>query len=332
MNLPCVLIKDLLPLYAEQMTGEETNALVREHLEGCPACREALNGLEKPEITPAESLQAMQKLKKSLRARRWRTAALAALIVFLPLFTFFARSTVKQYLPYSEGLVTVEGVKPYDPSEPFPGSGGFTGYGVRDDEYQAEALYLSYAARVNGIQQEMVQDIDSGEWTLFIMAYSWPSVEYLIDDTIERPNLHIGAPPAPGPDQRGTSVIAPAPDRVIYGFGSDQVLLYGGPKNGGMEILPRLVLGYYLLIALAMAAVLGLLALLLRRKKAGPILRQLFLVPVSWVLGHLLVKGLVTVSFDAQWDFLMIFIAAAASYALLSLVLQMLRQWKKDRE
>lgn len=332
MNLPCGLIKDLLPLYAEQMTGEETNALVREHLESCTECRAALEELKKPEPAPAESLQPMKKLKKHLRTRRWQAAALAALVVFLPLFTFFARSVVKEYLPYSEGLVTVEGVGPYDPAEPFPGSGGVTGFGVRLDEFQKEALYLSCDSRIMGFQYEMSEDPSTGERTLFILAYTWPGVEYLIDDTAEQPKLHIGAFPAPKPDERRTSVICPVPDRVIYGFGSDQVLLYGEAMNGGVEILPRLVLGYYLLIASALAVILGISSLFLRRKKAGPILRQIFLVPVSWISGHCLVKGFVTVSFDAQWDCLMILIAAAASYALLSLAWQTLRQWKKDRE
>ena len=331
MNLPCGLIKDLLPLYAEQMTGEETNVLVKAHLESCADCREALNRLDQPEPAPAESVQAMQKLKKNLRTRRWRAAALAALVVFLPLFTFFARSVVKEYLPYSQGLVTVEGVEPYDPAQPFQGSGSVTGFGVRTDVYQERALFLRQDARIQGCQYEMVEDPDTGEQTLFILAYTWPSMEYLIDDTIERPNLHIGAPSRPDPDERSTSVICPAPDRVIYGFGGDQVLLYGEPMHGGVEILPRLALSYYLLIALALAIALGISALLLRRKKAGPVLRQVFLVPVSWILGHVLVKGFTTVSFDMQWDCLMILIAAAAVYALLSLAWQALAQWKKDR-
>ena len=331
MNLPCGLIKDLLPLYAEQMTGEETTVLVKEHLERCAHCREALNRLDQPESAPAESVQAMQKLKKSLRTRRWRAAALAALAVFLPLFTFFARSVVKEYLPYSQGLVTVEGVRSFDPDLGLQGSGSVTGFGVRTDAYQESALYLSHDSRIQGCQYEMVEDPDTGERTLFILAYTWPSVEYLIDDTVGRPNLHIGAPQTPDPDKRSTSVICPAPDRVIYGFGGDQVLLYGEAMNGGVEILPRLVLGYYLLIALALAIVLGISALLLRRKKAGPVLRQIFLVPVSWILGQFLVKGFITVSFDIPWDCLMILISAVASYAMLSLAWQALLQWKKDR-
>ena len=311
MKLSCGIVRDLLPLYAEQMTGEETNAAVREHLEGCPACSQALKELEKTVPAATENVQAMQKLKKGLRVRRWRAAALA---VFLPLYALSARSVVKEYLPYSEGLVTVEG--------------------VRLNEDQEEVLYLSYDSRVNGLRYEMAEDADTGERTLFIMGYGYASTELMIVQDLEtgEQTLRIATVRETAPDQRHESVTYPVPDRVIYGFGGDQVLLYGEPMNGGMEILPRLVLGYYLMIALALSAVLGVPALFLRRKTVGPILRQLFFAPVAYILGHLLIKGFVTVSFDATWELLQILIAAAASYGLLGLGWQALRQWKLDRE
>ena len=314
MKLPCGIIRDLLPLYAEQMTGEETDAAVREHLESCPACTDALQALGKAETAPAESVHVMHKLKRDLRVRRWRAAALAALAVFLPLFTFSARGTAKEYLPYSQGLVTVEGVMP--------------------GEDQEETLYLSYDSRVKGLQYEMAEDTDTGERTLFIMGYDYASKEFLMEhdpETGER-SLRIGTVHVTAPDQRHESVFVPAPDRVIYGFGGDQVLLYGEPMDGGMEILPRLFLGYYLLMAFVLAAALGILALILRKKRSGAVLRQLFFAPVAYILGHLLVKGPNTVSFNAAWELVPILIAAAGSYALLSLGWQALRQWKLDRE
>lgn len=298
MNLPCEVIRDLLPLYAEQMTGEETSALVRQHLEGCPDCREALEKMEKPERAPAEDVQPMKKLKKALRVRRLRAAALAALAVFLALFTVFSHITAKQYLPYSEDLITVEGVG--------PGKGG-----------QGDALFLSYDPSVSGLQYELAEDPDTGERTLLIMCY--------------RIAGRGAGPRRSDPDDRTYSEIATVPDRVIYGFGDGQKLLYGEPMNGGIEVLPRLSLGYYLLMSLALAAAMGTAALLLRGKKADAVLGRLSLLPLSWAAGHLLVKGPVTLSFDFTRDFIVIAITAAAVYALLLLLWQSLRQWERDR-
>ena len=38
-KIPCAIIKDLLPLYIDGLTSEETNALVEEHLAECDGCR-----------------------------------------------------------------------------------------------------------------------------------------------------------------------------------------------------------------------------------------------------------------------------------------------------
>lgn len=35
MKLPCELIRDLLPLYAEHLTSPETGQLIEEHLQSC---------------------------------------------------------------------------------------------------------------------------------------------------------------------------------------------------------------------------------------------------------------------------------------------------------
>ena len=42
MQLPCAVVRDLLPLYAENLTEDETKKLVDEHLEGCTECRQKL--------------------------------------------------------------------------------------------------------------------------------------------------------------------------------------------------------------------------------------------------------------------------------------------------
>ena len=39
-ELPCGIVEDLLPSYVDGLTGQESSAAVRRHLEGCPACRE----------------------------------------------------------------------------------------------------------------------------------------------------------------------------------------------------------------------------------------------------------------------------------------------------
>ena len=39
-NIPCELIRDLLPLYVDGLTSEASNREIKEHLETCGSCRE----------------------------------------------------------------------------------------------------------------------------------------------------------------------------------------------------------------------------------------------------------------------------------------------------
>jgi anti-sigma factor RsiW len=52
MKLPCNVIRDLLPLYAEDMVSPESRALTEEHIAECAACRAALEamGAKTPDV------------------------------------------------------------------------------------------------------------------------------------------------------------------------------------------------------------------------------------------------------------------------------------------
>ena len=46
MKVPCGVIRDLLPLYAENLAGEESKKLVEEHLSECEPCQQELEKLK----------------------------------------------------------------------------------------------------------------------------------------------------------------------------------------------------------------------------------------------------------------------------------------------
>ena len=45
--ITCDLIRDLIPLYADNAVSEDSRALVEEHLSGCESCRKALENCRK---------------------------------------------------------------------------------------------------------------------------------------------------------------------------------------------------------------------------------------------------------------------------------------------
>ena len=73
MNQECSIVRDLLPLYAEQLTSPETSAFVEKHLRTCAACRAALQETEAPPaLQPAPGAAPLQHLQKRL-ARSMQT-------------------------------------------------------------------------------------------------------------------------------------------------------------------------------------------------------------------------------------------------------------------
>ena len=69
MNLSCNIIRDLLPLYAEDMASPDSAEAVRAHLRECEDCRRELGNMKEPVPVPAEEL-GIGKIKKGI-ARRW---------------------------------------------------------------------------------------------------------------------------------------------------------------------------------------------------------------------------------------------------------------------
>ena len=69
MKLSCDIIRDLLPLYAEELASAESAEAVEEHLCECEGCRAQLDALKKPVPVPAEE-PGIRKVRKGL-VRRW---------------------------------------------------------------------------------------------------------------------------------------------------------------------------------------------------------------------------------------------------------------------
>ena len=51
-DLTCGIVKDLLPSYADGLTGGETNEAVERHLAGCAACKAAYDSMRAPAPVP----------------------------------------------------------------------------------------------------------------------------------------------------------------------------------------------------------------------------------------------------------------------------------------
>lgn len=66
--LNCNVVKDILPLYADEVVCDDTKTLVEEHLEGCEKCRQELFAMKVEVKLPlqTDTVESMKKVKRKL--------------------------------------------------------------------------------------------------------------------------------------------------------------------------------------------------------------------------------------------------------------------------
>ena len=314
MKIPCSVVRDLLPLYAEEMIEEETRALVDEHLEECSECSKRLEEIRAAAAVPAENTavdtaKPLLALKKMINKRRWITAAIAALCVFILLFSAFHRINEWHQVPWEEGLIQVTGVEKMADVEkrnsPFPEEEE----AIRLPD-ESMGLTIQFDSKISGIHSTMEKN-ENGT-TKIIQGWSSNPNKKLTGDYSE-------------------CSINPVPDRLLYDTGSGQILLWGEPMDGSLVVMPRLALASYAILACCLASLSALLWFLFRNRQCASILRQVFFAPVSYLAGHLLIKGFHARTFFLEDDLGSILLVGAAVYALLTLGWTAWQQRKRDK-
>lgn len=339
MNKDCSIVQDLLPLYAEDMLREGTKEYVDGHLAQCEACRTELAALKTEDVTPASvSAQPLRDLKRQLQ-RKKLTAVLLAVALALTLATAgFAYLTAPQYLPYdeTEWMITRSPRALADGSIMADGLTDLSGI---------ESISVNLLTPVSGAKVTSTQEPDSGKTVYFITAWRTPLDTWrgAFDEAKDAPSATNTAERMQREADTLQGVLAKTESaRTLFTLdtancaavyyspnnGQDDVLLCGS-RDGGIISLPRLALGYYALLSLALLIPLSIAFFLCRRKKAGKALGHLALIPACYLVGHLLVKGFVTTSYQMQRDFSLIILAAALIYAAVMLAINL---WRQKRE
>lgn len=87
-KLTCETIRDLLPMYVDELTSEATNKLVKEHVKECKECNEILENMKQPiEVETAPEVKEFKKyLKKSRISIFYWIMGASAVIAMLTCF------------------------------------------------------------------------------------------------------------------------------------------------------------------------------------------------------------------------------------------------------
>lgn len=263
MKISCNIIRDILPLYAEDMVSMDTKELVEEHLGKCESCSMELKLLRRENAVPCEmDLHGIDAVKKGIRTRRILTGLLVFLLtaaIALGLFAFLTRPI---YLTAEEAEVKIV--------------------------EEGDRLYYEFGDAVDCFSISVTYDGDGGDISqgdISITAYRriW-NVNYGSMNNY-RFNREVA-------DFRWG--VSSSVRRICYSnteTGEENILLWGEPLQDHVIELPRLVLNYYVLIALGLAVIFFVIALILKRKKCGKWMLGAGMLFLCYAAGSYIVTG-----------------------------------------
>jgi cbb3-type cytochrome oxidase subunit 3 len=298
MKISCEIIKDLLPLYAEDLASADTVVLVAEHISSCESCKEELAKIKSPDPIPSNTdVAPLKKIRSALRKQRTVTICLSALVALVVAITVFGFLTSPSYIPYSSDIVTVA-------------------------EQENGIVTVQFGSPVSAYDiNKCVPEDGLHEKGFYYHITAWDSIWNQCFKKSE-PQVVILNPD-------GSNV-----ERVYYyqNNGEEDVIIYGQRPSGGVITLPRLVLSYYLVLAFVGAVICGVVIMLTRKnKRIQRIMMNVLFVPVAYIIAHFCIKGIIPLSYSAQRDFFLIILLTMPIYGFLWLLFNRKKRQKTGR-
>ena len=108
MEISCNVIRDLLPLYAENMVSEDSKKLIETHVCNCAGCSGVLAGIREETAVPAEAvIHGMERVEENIRRKKALSVATAVLLTVSILVSLFIYLTVPVFLTAEEAIESV---------------------------------------------------------------------------------------------------------------------------------------------------------------------------------------------------------------------------------
>ena len=149
MDISCDIIRDLLPLYAEDLVSEDSRKLVDEHLCSCDPCTKQLGILKKAAQIPIEvETKSLERVEHTIRRRKVLTVAAVLLTVASLIVTVMTFLMTPYQLTAEEAIEGVE---------------------LRADG----GLAIDYASGINGMSGQAIFDTDNYGIVCHTNRYDW---------------------------------------------------------------------------------------------------------------------------------------------------------------
>lgn len=112
-KLNCNVVRDILPLYADEVVCDDTRQLVEEHLSGCGDCRRELDAMREKVVIPAQidEAESLKKIKRKWGRKHVWKGAIAAFVLLSLLFGGFFWLYAKGLPVSSDALMIRSGLQ-----------------------------------------------------------------------------------------------------------------------------------------------------------------------------------------------------------------------------
>lgn len=108
-KISCPVIRDLLPLYVDEVVSKDTKNMVEAHLQHCEACRREYDMMKRDVVIPTENKASiLKKMNKKWRNKKFMisfASVFATLVILFGVFVYVAYH--EKVVPYSKGLIEI---------------------------------------------------------------------------------------------------------------------------------------------------------------------------------------------------------------------------------
>jgi hypothetical protein len=282
MKKECSIIRDILPLYTENMVSDETREFIEEHLSVCNECKKEMEKMRIIDNLPPSNTVPLKNIRKKLLYKKIQIVLLTTALVLIIAISVFALLTAPKFYPYSDDILKLT-------------------------ENQNQSVTITFREDVKGFSYIESSDIDTD--ISVVQVEAWTS--YFSENILKSSRQSITIPYT---DKDKISIY------YLQNNNEDDVHIFGHnlSPTGGIVSLPRLALNYYLYIAIGSFALAVLLLVVFRKKEMIRIwLLRLMAIPVSYVLGHIFIKGFSTTTYTLQRDFFLILLVSVMIYGVI---------------
>ncbi|MBS5938400.1 zf-HC2 domain-containing protein [Clostridium sp.] len=294
MKINCTVIKDILPLYVEEMVSEDTRVLIENHIDECIDCKKEVEEMKTPPNIPIDiNTTGFKNVKSKLYREKFNVIIFSIMLTMIISILVINYLSEPNYIQYSNDIVSIN---------------------TKDNG----EIFADFGDKVSSynIYKDLSEDGSSYNYRISTWETLW-------DKLFNNREL-------------GTVVLNPNGEKItsIYYYSAGQsndILIYG--KNlaeGDVTIsLPRLFLAGYLGIAIVLTVIFFIVMLAgYKSKRARNIISKILIIPISYVIGTICIKGFNTASYSATRDFFVILLISIPIYFLLLIIINFYKNIK----